>query len=61
MEEDQQKHLDEAINVVKHEAAQIQRALDASNLREALKHSSTMICELRTSLLSPRNYYELYM
>lgn len=26
---------------------------------EALKHASTMICELRTSLLSPKNYYEL--
>jgi hypothetical protein len=26
---------------------------------EALKHASTMIAELRTSLLSPKNYYDL--
>lgn len=32
---------------------------DSDNLREALKHGSNMICELRTSLLSPKNYYEL--
>ena len=28
-------------------------------LMDALKHASTMLLELRTSLLSPRNYYEL--
>jgi hypothetical protein len=32
---------------------------DNKKLMEALKHASTMICELRTSLLSPKNYYEL--
>ena len=26
---------------------------------DALKHASNMICELRTSLLSPKNYYSL--
>merc|ERR1712139_591929 len=39
----------------------MKRAIDNNNLREALKHSSNMICELRTSMLSPKNYYELYM
>ena len=34
---------------------------DESNLREALKHSSAMLGELRTSLLSPQRYYALYM
>lgn len=28
---------------------------------EALKHASNMLSELRTSLLSPKSYYELYM
>jgi vacuolar protein sorting-associated protein 35 len=37
----------------------MKKALDNNNLREALKHASTMLCELRTSLLSPRNYYNL--
>eukprot|EP01119_Soliformovum_irregulare_P001205 TRINITY_DN10924_c1_g1_i1.p1 TRINITY_DN10924_c1_g1~~TRINITY_DN10924_c1_g1_i1.p1 ORF type:complete len:819 (+),score=306.82 TRINITY_DN10924_c1_g1_i1:210-2459(+) len=28
---------------------------------DALKHASNMICELRTSLLGPKNYYALYI
>ena len=32
---------------------------DNNMLMDALKHASTMLLELRTSLLSPRNYYEL--
>jgi vacuolar protein sorting-associated protein 35 len=28
---------------------------------DALKHASNMICELRTGLLTPKNYYALYM
>jgi len=47
--------------VVKEQAFYMKRAIDSDNLREALKHSSNLICELRTALLSPKNYYELYM
>mmetsp|Transcript_8705 Transcript_8705/g.8722 ORF Transcript_8705/g.8722 Transcript_8705/m.8722 type:complete len:770 (+) Transcript_8705:10-2319(+) len=61
MEEDQTKCLEDAISVVKDESYHMQRALDSNNLNEALKHASNMIGELRTSLLSPRSYYELYM
>lgn len=61
MDDDQDKLLEEASNVVRQQAAEMVRALDASNMREALKHSSNMLCELRTSNLSPRSYYELYM
>ena len=32
---------------------------DSSQLMDALKHASTMLLELRTALLTPRNYYEL--
>jgi len=39
----------------------MKKALDTNNLREALKFSSTMLSELKTSLLSPRNYFQLYM
>ena len=42
------------------QAFYMKRAIDNDNLREALKHSSNMICELRTSLLSPKQYYDLY-
>lgn len=61
MEEDQDKLLEEAINVVKSQSFQMQKALDASDMREALKCASTMISEMKTSSLSPRTYYQLYM
>ena len=37
------------------------RPQDESNLREALKHCTSMLGELRTSALSPQRYYALYM
>lgn len=59
--DDQEKFKSQAQDVVKHQSYFMKRALDSNNLSEALKHSSTMICELRTSLLTPKNYYELYI
>lgn len=35
--------------------------LTEGRLMDALKHASAMLTELRTSLLSPKSYYELYM
>lgn len=32
---------------------------DNDKLMDALKHASSMLSELRTSLLSPKSYYEL--
>ncbi len=32
---------------------------DQSKLMDAIKHASQMLLELRTSMLSPKNYYEL--
>ena len=37
----------------------MKKSLDHNNLREALKYSSAMLSELKTSLLSPRNYFNL--
>ncbi len=37
------------------------RAQDEDNLREALRFSAAMLGELRTSLLTPQKYFELYM
>jgi hypothetical protein len=33
---------------------------DGNKLMDALKHGSNLICELRTSLLSPKNYCEWF-
>lgn len=34
---------------------------EEDNLRDALRFSSAMLSELRTSQLTPQKYYELYM
>lgn len=60
-DQDQARLLDEASSVVKEQAYYMKRGIDNDNLKDALKHASNMICELRTGLLSPKNYYELYM
>lgn len=49
----------DGIKSVKHNAFLMKRALDESNLRAALKHSSAMLNELRTGSLSPKKYYGL--
>ena len=59
--DDEGKRLSEAKQIVKQEAFRMKRALDQRNLRDALKHASTMLSELRTSLLGPKNYYDLYI
>lgn len=57
--EEQEKLLEDAVSVVKAQAFQMKHCLDKSKLMDALKHASTMLGELRTSLLSPKSYYEL--
>ncbi|XP_024020804.1 vacuolar protein sorting-associated protein 35B isoform X1 [Morus notabilis] len=59
--DDDEKWLAEGIAGIQHHAFYLHRALDANNLREALKFSALMLSELRTSKLSPQKYYELYM
>lgn len=61
MQDEQARLLDEASAVVKEQAFYMRRAIESEGLREALRHASNLICELRTSLLSPKNYYDLYM
>ncbi|PRP80240.1 vacuolar protein sorting protein [Planoprotostelium fungivorum] len=60
-DEEQNKALHDAKIVVKQQGLAMQRCLDQNNLMEALKHASNFISELRTSLLSPKNYYVLYI
>ncbi|XP_055379724.1 vacuolar protein sorting-associated protein 35 isoform X2 [Condylostylus longicornis] len=59
--DDQEKLLNDAIRIVRDQAFQMKRFLDKGRLMDALKCASTMLGELRTSLLSPKSYYELYM
>jgi len=59
--EDQEKLLEDAKGNVKVEAFQMKRCLDKNKLMDGLKHASAMLSELRTSLLSPKSYYELYI
>ena len=46
---------------MREQAWHMKRAFDQGDVDEALKFASTMTSELRTSRLSPRNYYELFM
>lgn len=57
--EEQEKFLEEALGVVRAQAFQMKRSLDKSKQMDGLKHASSMLAELRTSLLSPKSYYEL--
>ena len=57
----EEQRLAEAKKVVKQQAFYMKRALDQSELRDALKHASSMLGELRTSLLGPKAYYDLYI
>lgn len=58
---EQDKWLADAKAAVKQQAFYMKRAIDEDNLRDVFKYSSAMLGELRTSLLSPQKYYELYM
>lgn len=53
--------LEDAKKLVKENAYFMNKELENANLRNALKHASNMLAELKTSLLAPRNYYILFM
>lgn len=57
--EEQEKFLEEAMANVQYQAQSMKMNLDKQKLMDGLKHASNMLGELRTSLLSPKNYYEL--
>ncbi|KDQ17518.1 hypothetical protein BOTBODRAFT_29698 [Botryobasidium botryosum FD-172 SS1] len=50
-----------SLNTVKIQMTAMKKFLEADQLMDALKSASTMLAELRTSSLSPKQYYELYM
>lgn len=57
--EEQEKLLEEALSIVRTQALYMKRCLDRNKLMDGLKYASTMLGELRTSLLTPKSYYEL--
>lgn len=59
-EEDQEKYLDDALKIIRSQAFHMNKTIEDNQLRQCLKEASIMLSELRTSLLSPRNYYHLY-
>jgi len=60
--EEQNALLQESITVIKQETALMKRSLETrGKLMDALKHASNFLTELRTSQLTPKQYYELYM
>jgi len=60
-EEEQAKFFEEAKNNVLVQGHHMKLSLDNGKLMDALKYASNIINELRTSLLSPKTYYGLYL
>jgi len=58
---DDPKMLAEILATVKVQTVQLKRCLEQDQIMDALKSASSMLAELRTSSLSPKQYYELYM
>ena len=61
MEERKDLKLEEGLKKIKEQAFHINSAIEKNNLRQCLKEAYTMLCELRTNELSPKNYYTLYI
>ncbi|KAK5109043.1 hypothetical protein LTR62_007591 [Meristemomyces frigidus] len=60
--EDQARLLEDALTLVRQQAVHMRRCLESpGKLMDALKCASTLVSELRTSSLGPKQYYELYM
>ncbi|KAL4440093.1 hypothetical protein ABPG75_003094 [Micractinium tetrahymenae] len=59
--QEQKAWLKDASNAVKRHGFYLRKAIDDDNMKEALRYSAALLGELRTSLLSPQKYYELYM
>ncbi|KAI5293897.1 Vacuolar protein sorting-associated protein 35, partial [Ascosphaera atra] len=62
MAEEQTRLLEEALGVVRQQSILMRKCLETpGKLMDALKCGSTLVSELRTPSLGPKQYYELYM
>ncbi|ORZ25801.1 vacuolar protein sorting-associated protein 35 [Absidia repens] len=58
---DQNKLLTHVLEVVRVQSYHMKKCLDDNKLMDGLKYASNMLAELRTSSLTPKTYYQLYM
>jgi vacuolar protein sorting-associated protein 35 len=61
MNEEKDLNLEKGLKKIKEQSFHINSAIEKNNLRQCLKEAFTMLCELRTNELSPKNYYNLYI
>ena len=59
-EEDQERYLDRGLKKTKAQSFHIHTSIEKNNLRQCLKETYSMLSELRTSYLTPKNYYHLF-
>ena len=59
-EEDQERYLDRGLKKIKAQSFHINTAIEKNNLRQCLKETYSMLSELRTNALTPKNYYHLF-
>ena len=59
-EQDQNKFIENALQNVKNSSIKMKNSIDRNDMRTTLKNASEMISELKTNLLSPKNYYQLF-
>ena len=59
-EDDQERVLDLGLKNIKAQAFHMQTAIEHNNLRQCLKETNKLLLELRTKILTPKNYYHLY-
>jgi len=60
IEDEQELILDQGLKNIKTQSYQIKIAIDKYNLRNCLQETNQMLCELKNSQLTPKNYYQLY-
>ena len=60
-EVDQEKILDEALLIVKSQGYQMKQAIENNKLRNSLKFAKAMLDTLKSTTLSPSNYYQLFL
>ena len=59
-EEDQERYLDRGLKKIKAQSFHIHTAIEKNNLRQCLKEIYSLLSELRTNALTPKNYYHLF-
>ena len=59
-EDEQEKYLDESLKIVKAQGYHIHQAIERNNCRSVLKETAHMLLELKSSILTPNSYYQLY-